>query len=81
VSRERLKLPVPRGYLSEHGLRTNVLHLPVKGNGDRGLYTTVVDIHLLWRAMFGGLIVSQQSVAEMVRPWPFTKLLDEALLR
>ena len=59
---------VARGYLSEHGLRTNVLHLPVRGNGDGGIYTTVADIHLLWRAMFGGLIVSRESLAEMIRP-------------
>jgi CubicO group peptidase (beta-lactamase class C family) len=59
---------VARGYLSEQGLRTNVLHLPVRGSGDGGIYTTVADIHLLWRAMFSGLIVSQGSVAGMIRP-------------
>jgi len=59
---------VARGYLSEQGLRTNVLHLPVRGNGDGGIYTTMADIHLLWRAMFGGLIVSPESLGEMIRP-------------
>lgn len=59
---------VARGYLSEQGLRTNVLHLPVKGTGDGGLYTTVADIHRLWRAMFDGLIVSPESVTQMIRP-------------
>ena len=28
------------GYLEDEGLRTNVFHLPVRGNGDGGIYTT-----------------------------------------
>jgi CubicO group peptidase (beta-lactamase class C family) len=58
---------VARGYLAKTGLRTNLLHLPVKGNGDGGLYTTVADIHSLWQAIFDGLIVSEETVAEMTR--------------
>jgi CubicO group peptidase (beta-lactamase class C family) len=65
---DELASGVARGYLSEQGLRTNVLHVPVRGSGDGGIYTTVADIHLLWRAMLGGLIVSQGAVADMVRP-------------
>ena len=57
-----------RGYLFAEGLRTNVLHLPVRGNGDGGVYTTVADVHALWDAFFGGRIVSPERVAEMVRP-------------
>jgi CubicO group peptidase (beta-lactamase class C family) len=56
------------GYLDEQGLRTNVLHLPVRGNGDGGIYTTAADVHALWDAMFAGRIVSLDTVAEMVRP-------------
>ena len=56
------------GYLSRDGLRTNVFHLPVRGSGDGGVYTTVADWHLLWRAFFAGDIVSPKWVAEMVRP-------------
>ena len=56
------------GYLSTTGLRTNVFHLPVRGNGDGGVYTTVADVAALWRALFAGRIVSPASVAEMVRP-------------
>jgi CubicO group peptidase (beta-lactamase class C family) len=56
------------GYLDEEGLRTNVLHLPVRGNGDGGIYTTAADVHALWDAMFAGRIVSLDTVAEMVRP-------------
>ena len=42
------------GYLDDDGLRTNVLHLPVRGNGDGGIYTTAADVHALWAALFAG---------------------------
>jgi CubicO group peptidase (beta-lactamase class C family) len=61
------------GYLSVDGLRTNVLHLPVRGNGDGGIYSTAADISALWDALFAGRIVSPGRLAEMVRPrsnWP-----------
>lgn len=54
------------GYLESDGLRTNVLHLPVRGNGDGGIYTTAADVSGFWRAFFGGALVS--SFAEMVKP-------------
>ena len=56
------------GYLDDDGLRTNVFHLPVRGNGDGGIYTTAADVHALWDALFAGRIVSPDTVAEMVRP-------------
>jgi CubicO group peptidase (beta-lactamase class C family) len=56
------------GYLAVDGLRTNVLHLPVRGTGDGGIYSTAADVHLLWSAFLGGRIVSPDWVAEMVRP-------------
>ncbi|GAB3780454.1 serine hydrolase domain-containing protein [Nocardioides ungokensis] len=62
-----------RGYLSVDGLRTNVLHLPVRGNGDGGIYSTAADFSAFWEALFGGRIVSPEGLAEMVRPrsdWP-----------
>jgi CubicO group peptidase (beta-lactamase class C family) len=55
-------------YLDDGGLRTNVLHLPVRGNGDGGVYTTAADVHTLWDAVFAGRIVSPDTVAEMLRP-------------
>jgi CubicO group peptidase (beta-lactamase class C family) len=55
------------GYLTPDGLRTNVLHLPVRGNGDGGIYSTAADIDALWQAFFAGRIVSPDTVAEMVR--------------
>ena len=55
------------GYLSADGLRTNVLHLPIRGSGDGGIYTTAADIRALWRSFFGARIVSKRWVHEMTR--------------
>lgn len=59
---------VALGYLGVDGYRTNVFHLPVRGSGDGGIYSTAADIHALWAALFAGRIVSADRVAEMVRP-------------
>jgi CubicO group peptidase (beta-lactamase class C family) len=48
--------------------RTNVFHLPARGNGDGGIYSTVADISMFWQSLFAGRIVSGGWVAEMVRP-------------
>jgi len=48
--------------------RSNVFHLPVRGVGDGGAYTTVADMSTFWRALFAGKIVPARWVAEMVRP-------------
>jgi CubicO group peptidase (beta-lactamase class C family) len=56
------------GYLEGAGLRTNVLHLPVRGSGDGGVYSTAADVHALWAALFAGRIVPADWVARMVRP-------------
>ena len=61
------------GYLFVDGLRTNVLHLPVLGTGDGGLYSTAADFSAFWHSLVAGRIVSPELVAEMVRPhsdWP-----------
>jgi CubicO group peptidase (beta-lactamase class C family) len=56
------------GYVTVDGAwRSNVFHLPVRGNGDGGIYSTVADISSLWRAFFAGGIVSTDWVTEMVR--------------
>jgi CubicO group peptidase (beta-lactamase class C family) len=56
------------GYHEVDGVwRTNVFHLPVRGSGDGGIYTTVADVSSLWTAMFAGRIVSLDWVSEMVR--------------
>lgn len=57
------------GYLQIDGVsRTNVFHLPVRGSGDGGIYSTVADISSFWSALFAGRIVSTDWVAELVRP-------------
>jgi CubicO group peptidase (beta-lactamase class C family) len=56
------------GYLYDEGLRSNILHLPVRGAGDGGIYSTGADISALWTAMFEGRIVTKDRVAEMTRP-------------
>jgi CubicO group peptidase (beta-lactamase class C family) len=55
------------GYLSDDSSRTNVHHLPVRGSGDGGAYSTAADIAALWRAFLAGRIVPPRWVAEMVR--------------
>jgi CubicO group peptidase (beta-lactamase class C family) len=56
------------GYLASDGARTNVFHLPVRGSGDGGIYSTVADFSAFWRALLGRMIVSPDWVAEMLRP-------------
>jgi CubicO group peptidase (beta-lactamase class C family) len=56
------------GYLTVDSPRTNVFHVPVRGTGDGGIYTTAADISVFWNALFDGRIVSNGWVAEMTRP-------------
>lgn len=56
------------GYLFDAGDRTNVLHLPVRGNGDGGIYSTVDDLHRFWCALLAGTIVSAELVQTMITP-------------
>jgi len=57
------------GYLGIEGAsRTNVFHLPVRGSGDGGIYSTAADFRSLWTAFFAGRIVSRSWVKQMVRP-------------
>lgn len=58
------------GYLYEdpESLRTNVLHLPVRGNGDGGAFTTAGDLSRFWRALADGAVLPQSTIAELWRP-------------
>jgi CubicO group peptidase (beta-lactamase class C family) len=58
------------GYL-QNG-RTNVLHLPVRGSGDGGAFTTAADLRRFWTALFAGRLLPLERVREMVRPRPGT---------
>jgi CubicO group peptidase (beta-lactamase class C family) len=56
------------GYLDVEGDRTNATKLPVRGNGDGGIYTTAADLTALWDALLTGRIVTRDRVDAMVRP-------------
>jgi CubicO group peptidase (beta-lactamase class C family) len=62
---DSLPADVGVGYLDADGLRTNILHLPLVGCGDGGLFTTLDDMLRLWSALFAGAIVSLATVASM----------------
>lgn len=61
---DRLPPRTALGYLGDG--RTNILHLPVRGAGDGGLYTTVTDLERLWSALFDGRIVPMAVVDDLV---------------
>ncbi len=65
---DELPARAAHGHLFAEGPRTNVLHLPVRGTGDGGNYTTVGDMRTFWTALFDGKIVAQERVADMVAP-------------
>ena len=50
-----------RGYLFADGLRSNVLHLPVVGSGDGGIYSTAADLSSLWDALLAGRVVAPET--------------------
>ncbi|SDS93129.1 CubicO group peptidase, beta-lactamase class C family [Friedmanniella luteola] len=57
------------GYLVVDGeWRTNVLHLPVLGSGDGGMYAPAADLAAFWSALFAGRVVAPASLAVMVQP-------------
>jgi CubicO group peptidase (beta-lactamase class C family) len=56
------------GYLHVEGHRSNVLHLPVRGSGDGGAYTTVADIHRLWQALLDATVLDHATLTAAWRP-------------
>jgi CubicO group peptidase (beta-lactamase class C family) len=58
------------GYLEPGGLRTNALHLPVRGSGDGGIVTTAADIRAFWVALCGGRLLRPETVAALAVPHP-----------
>lgn len=65
---DELPANVASGYLAATGDRTNVLHLPVRGSGDGGAYTTVSDVHRLWGALTGGAVLNPARLAAAWQP-------------
>ena len=66
VRSDRLPPGAAIGYLEDG--RSNVLHLPVRGAGDGGVYSTVRDLEALWRALFEGRILPLPVVDRLVEP-------------
>jgi CubicO group peptidase (beta-lactamase class C family) len=54
------------GYLADG--RSNVLHLPVRGAGDGGAFSTARDLEAMWRAMFDGRILPKPVIERFVEP-------------
>jgi hypothetical protein len=52
------------GYLTDG--RSNVLHLPVRGAGDGGAYSTLADLEALWLSLFAERIVPPPVVEPLV---------------
>jgi CubicO group peptidase (beta-lactamase class C family) len=66
---DRLPGTAAVGYLDDEMPGwTNVLHLPVRGTGDGGIFTTVDDVCRLWRAVLDGRVVNQSSFDQMTAP-------------
>jgi len=56
------------GYLDPQGDRSNALHLPVRGSGDGGAYTTVADVRRLWTALRDGVVLDRATIEMAWRP-------------
>lgn len=69
---DRLPADVATGYIhaDDHDarLRINTLHLPVRGCGDGGMFSTAADIRSLWTAFFSGGIVDDEWRRKMTTP-------------
>ncbi len=64
VRSDRLPAGAAIGYLADG--RSNVLHLPVRGAGDGGAYSTLGDLESLWQSLFAGRILPIPVVDRMV---------------
>lgn len=64
---DTLPAGVATGYLSDDSsqLRTNELHLPVRGSGDGGLFSSAHDVHRFWAAFFDGSLVTPSTARSM----------------
>lgn len=63
---DRLPGGAALGYLADG--RTNVHHLPVRGAGDGGAYSTVRDLEALWEALVAGRILPLPVVDRLTEP-------------
>jgi CubicO group peptidase (beta-lactamase class C family) len=62
------------GYVPDgDAWRTNVFHLPVRGGGDGGAYTTLEDMRKFWRSLSGFQLVNEALVAELLQPRQYSE--------
>lgn len=66
VRSDRLPAGAAIGYLADG--RSNILHLPVRGAGDGGAYSTLRDLERLWQSLFAGRILPIEVVDRLVEP-------------
>lgn len=69
VRMDELSADIARGYLSSAGLRSNVLHLPVLGTGDGGVFSNLHDIQSLWSSLVTGGVVAEETYDAMIESW------------
>ncbi len=69
-SMDRLPANTAFGYIdSPDGTwKTNIYSLPVKGGPDGGAYITVNDMAKLWKALFGQLLLKEETLARLLTP-------------
>lgn len=66
------------GYIEEpDGWRTNIFNLPIVGASDGGAFTTAQDVAALWKAFWGGEILSKELVELYTRPHVAVKTADQ----
>ncbi|ESU31972.1 hypothetical protein G3A_13785 [Bacillus sp. 17376] len=58
------------GYidLPDGSWKTNIYSVPVKGGSDGGAYVTVEDMTKLWKALFGKLLLSEDTLHKLLIP-------------
>ncbi len=53
------------GYLAD-GHTTNIYHLPIRGGGDGGMYTTTADLRRFWQHFIADQIISLELKAQFL---------------
>jgi CubicO group peptidase (beta-lactamase class C family) len=48
--------------------RINIFNLPIRGASDGGVYTTIGDLHKLWRALFRNKILTERLTGTFLSP-------------
>ncbi|WHX41109.1 serine hydrolase [Mesobacillus sp. AQ2] len=67
---DQLPANTATGYidLPDGTWKTNIYSLPVKGGSDGGAYITVNDMAELWKALFGQLLLTKETLERLLTP-------------